>query len=100
MERVPLAMAGFRFSSRAHDHCRTGNVQGFREDGGSCVAARPEWTPWRLRRSLRDRHVVRRGEKAVYEGEPIYCRNSFAKQVEYFCITVAGGHGQGRKVAR
>lgn len=45
---------------------------------------------------LRDRHQVRRGDKVVYEGESTYYWNSVAKQVEYFYVTAAGGHSQGK----
>jgi len=45
---------------------------------------------------LRDRHVVRAGDKAVYEGETIYYWNAAAKQVEYLYITAQGGFSQGR----
>lgn len=47
---------------------------------------------------LRDRHVVRRGETTVYEGESTYYWNSVAKQVEYFYLTAAGGHSSGKMV--
>ena len=43
-----------------------------------------------------DRHVVRAGEKAVYEGESIYYVNHAAGQLEYFYVTRSGGHTHGR----
>ncbi len=49
-------------------------------------------------RYLRDRHVVRSGEKTVYEGESIYYFNPAAKQVEYLYITAHGGFSIGRMV--
>lgn len=49
-------------------------------------------------RYLRDKHVVRSGEKAVYEGETIYYWNAAARQVEYLYITAHGGHALGRMV--
>lgn len=45
---------------------------------------------------LRDRHVVRAGEKTVYEGETIYYWNGAEKRLEYFYVTAQGGHSVGR----
>ena len=45
---------------------------------------------------LRDRHVVKSGEKTMYEGETIYFWNHGAKQLEYFYVTAQGGHPVGR----
>jgi hypothetical protein len=47
-------------------------------------------------RQLRDRHVVRGGDKVLYEGESIYFWNSSSKQLEYFYVTANGGHSLGR----
>lgn len=47
-------------------------------------------------RFLRDRHVVRAGDKVAYEGETIYYWNPGAKQLEYLYITAQGGFSQGR----
>lgn len=73
-------------------HCWIGTIPGTADTDEHCFT-------WVYEdRYLRDRHVVRRGEKAVYEGESIYYWNSVAKQVEYFYITAAGGHPQGKMV--
>ena len=45
---------------------------------------------------LRDRHVVKSGDKTVYEGESIYFWNGAEKRIEYFYITAQGGHSVGR----
>lgn len=47
-------------------------------------------------RFLRDRHVVRVGDKPVYEGETIYYFNAASSQVEYLYITNGGGYSHGR----
>jgi hypothetical protein len=47
-------------------------------------------------RFLRDRHVVKAGDKAVYEGETIYYWNAAAKEIQYLYITASGGHSHGR----
>ena len=49
-------------------------------------------------RYLRDQHVVRRGERAVYEGESIYYWNGAEKRVEYFYVTASGGFAVGHLV--
>lgn len=74
-------------------HCWIGTMPGTADTDEHCFSWAYEG------RYLRDRHVVRRGEKAVYEGESIYYWNSAAKQVGYFYITAAGGHAQGTMVA-
>jgi hypothetical protein len=45
---------------------------------------------------LRDKHVVRIGDKALYEGESIYFWNAGAKRLEYLYVTANGGHSHGR----
>jgi hypothetical protein len=45
---------------------------------------------------LRDRHVVKAGDKTVYEGETIYFWNGAERRLEYFYITASGGHSLGR----
>lgn len=74
-------------------HCWKGTMPGTADTDEHCFTWMYEG------RYLRDRHVVRRGDKAVYEGETIYYWNSVAKQVEYFYVTAAGGHAQGTMVA-
>jgi hypothetical protein len=70
-------------------HCWIGTMPGTADTDEHCFA-------WIYDgRYLRDRHVVRRGEKTVYEGETTYYWNSVAKQVEYFYVTAAGGHSLG-----
>ena len=73
-------------------HCWMGPMPGTADTDEHCFAWVYEG------RYLRDRHVVRRGDKTVYEGETVYYSNSVAKQVEYFYITAAGGHAQGTMV--
>lgn len=74
-------------------HCWAGTIPGTADIDEHCFA-------WLYDgRYLRDRHVVRRGDKAVYEGETTYYWNSVAKQVEYFYVTAAGGHATGTMVA-
>lgn len=71
-------------------HCWKGSIPGTPDTDEHCFS-------WLYDgKYLRDRHVVRRGDKAVYEGETTYYWNSVAKQVEYFYVTAAGGHVQGR----
>lgn len=74
-------------------HCWKGAIPGTPDIDEHCFAWLYEG------KYLRDRHVVRRGDKTVYEGESTYYWNSVAKQVEYFYVTAAGGHAQGRMVA-
>ncbi len=74
-------------------HCWIGTIPGTADTDEHCFAWIYEG------RYLRDRHVVRRGEKTVYEGESTYYWNSVAKQVEYFYVTAAGGHAQGTMAA-
>jgi hypothetical protein len=45
---------------------------------------------------VRDRHVVREGEKIAYQGESIYYKSPATSQVEYMYFTAAGGYSQGR----
>jgi hypothetical protein len=73
-------------------HCWKGTIPGTPDTDEHCFS-------WIYDgKYLRDRHVVRRGDKAVYEGESTYYWNSAAKQVEYFYVTAAGGHAHGRMV--
>lgn len=74
-------------------HCWIGTMPGTTDTDEHCFSWMYEG------RYLRDRHVVRRGEKAVYEGESIYYWHSVAKRVEYFYVTAAGGHAQGSMAA-
>ncbi|MGE3177328.1 MAG: hypothetical protein AB7O32_07650 [Vicinamibacterales bacterium] len=74
-------------------HCWIGTIPGTADTDEHCFAWIYEG------RYLRDRHVVRRGEKTVYEGESTYYWNSVAKQVEYFYVTAAGGHALGTMAA-
>jgi hypothetical protein len=43
-------------------------------------------------RFLRDRHVVRSADTAIYEGETTYYWNPQLRQLEYFYITAHGGY--------
>lgn len=71
-------------------HCWVGTMPGTADTDEHCFA-------WLYDgRYLRDRHVVRRGDKTLYEGETTYYWNSVAKQVEYFYVTAAGGHATGK----
>jgi hypothetical protein len=70
-------------------HCWEGTLPGTSDVDRHCFSWMYEG------RYLRDRHVVRRGEKAVYEGESIYYWNGETKQVEYFYVTAQGGHSVG-----
>ena len=45
---------------------------------------------------LRDRHVVKAGEKTLHEGETIYYLNAASGEVEYLYINDTGGYSIGR----
>ncbi len=73
-------------------HCWAGTMPGTADTDRHCFS-------WMFDgRYLRDRHVVRRGEKAVYEGESIYYFDAGAGRVAYFYVTAAGGHAHGTMV--
>lgn len=74
-------------------HCWIGTLPGTADTDEHCFAWLYEG------RYLRDRHVVRRGGKAVYEGESTYYWDSAARKVAYFYVTAAGGHAHGTMVA-
>ena len=70
-------------------HCWKGTLPGTSDVDEHCFS-------WMFEgRYLRDRHVVRRGDKAVYEGESIYYWNGAEKRLDYFYVTAAGGHSHG-----
>lgn len=71
-------------------HCWKGTMPGAGDTDEHCFS-------WMYDgRYLRDRHVVRRGDKTMYEGESIYYWNSLERRVEYFYVTAAGGQATGR----
>jgi hypothetical protein len=73
-------------------HCWKGTLPGTSDVDEHCFT-------WMFEgRYLRDRHVVRRGEKAVYQGESIYYWNGAANRLEYFYVTADGGHSVGQVV--
>ncbi|QJR15899.1 hypothetical protein [Usitatibacter palustris] len=105
MRKLLLAAALFAAPSFAHasdpaleplaflaGHCWKGTLPGTSDTDEHCYS-------WIFDgKYLRDRHVVRRGDKAVYEGESVYFWSGESKRIEYFYFTAAGGHATGHMI--
>jgi hypothetical protein len=73
-------------------HCWKGTLPGSADVDEHCFT-------WMFEgRYLRDRNVVRRGEKVVYEGEATYYWNGAERRVEYFYVAASGGFAVGHMV--
>ncbi len=81
---------GFEAAAFLAGHCWKGTMPDGKSTDEHCFSWVYEG------RFMRDRHVVRAGDKAVYEGESTYYMNPVTRQLEYIYLTARGGYSVGK----